>query len=150
MNEKVRFAFSGDDMFRQALREREPIPGSVGFVFSGQGLSSREVLYKYADALSRIDKAVVSRNIALMENATKLPLSRYIESRDESVLGGTHVVQAMVHGLHLAAIQLLEPHLSEKKNIHITAGHSAGEMAAMVAAGVLTPEDSVRLVAIRG
>ena len=131
-------------------REIEPIPGSMGFVFSGQGLSSRGALYEHATALSTINPSVVARNIGLMADASGLPLFKYIEDKDEYVLGGTHVVQAMIHGFHLAAIELLEPHLSALNHVRITAGHSAGEIAAMVAAEVISPEDSARVMAERG
>lgn len=97
------------------LREREPIPGSLGFVFSGQGLSSREIIYKHADALSKLNPWVVRKNIRLVADASGLPLSRYIQDRDESVLGQTDIVQAMIHGLHLATIELLTPYLSDPK-----------------------------------
>ncbi|MDO8658268.1 MAG: acyltransferase domain-containing protein [Candidatus Levybacteria bacterium] len=131
-------------------KETEPVPGSVGYVFSGQGLSPRRILYDHFDALFAINPSVVKRNIQLMEKASGLPLSEYIKKSDEPVLDGTHVVQAMVHTAHLTAIELLGTRLSDPKQFDRTAGHSGGEIAAFVASGVITPEDSAKLIAKRG
>ncbi|MCL5073783.1 MAG: acyltransferase domain-containing protein [Actinobacteria bacterium] len=131
-------------------RESEPIPGSIGYVFSGQGLSPRRILYDHIEALSKVNPSVVRQNIQLMEGVSGLPLSEYVRKSDESVLGGTHVVQAMVHATHLAAIELLGENLSDPKQVSKTAGHSGGEIAAFVAAGILSPRDSAWLMAQRG
>ncbi len=131
-------------------KEREPIPGSIGLVFSGQGLNSRKSLYEHISALWTVDAPVVATNIQLMEDVSGLPLSEYIADQNEFVLGRTDVVQTMIHGLHLSVIEMLKPILSDSKQIKKVAGHSAGEIAAMVASGVLTPEDSAVLMAKRG
>ena len=131
-------------------KETEPIPGSIGYIFSGQGFSPRSILYGHQEALSAINPLVVRRNIKLMEKASGLPLSEYIRKSDESVLGKTHVVQALVHALHLAAIELLEPYLSDLNQIAKIAGHSGGEIAGFVASGALSPKDSAKLIAKRG
>lgn len=128
----------------------EPIPESVGYVFSGQGLSSRTILYQHAYALFGINNLAVRRNMQLMEDACGLNLLDYINRRDESVLRRTDVVQVLIHGLHLAVIELLEPVLSDPKQVAKVAGHSAGEIAAFVASGALSPEDSAKAVAQRG
>lgn len=131
-------------------RETEPIPGSIGYVFSGQGLSPRSILYAHLDALSSISPSVVRRNVQLVEEASGLPLSEYIRKRNEQVLGGTDVVQAMVHATHLASIELLGTRLSDPKQVDKTAGHSGGEVAAFVASGIISPKDSAKLIAKRG
>src|SRR3989344_2401687 len=133
-----------------ATKEPEPTPRSIGFVFSGQGLPSRAAMHRHIDNLMSINPDVTRRNIGLMEEASEIPLSRYIVQRNETALGRTDVMQAMIHGAHLTAIELLQPMLSDPKQTRITAGHSAGEIAAQVAAGFLTPEDSARVIAERG
>lgn len=136
---------------RRAIREIEPIPGSVGITFSGQGVTRRSDVYSYHDQLSTIDAEVVRGNIALMEEASGLPLSKYVGDKDESVLGRTDVLQTIIHGLHLSAIDFLRPTLeNDAKQTKKVAGHSGGEIAAMVAAGVLDPRDSAEVVAKRG
>lgn len=128
---------------------QEPIPGSIGFVFSGQGLSSRRILYDHAAALFAINSSAVEKSMLLMQDVSGLPLFQYIEGGDEKVLGRTDVVQAVIHGLHLAVIDLLQPVFSDPKQIAKVAGHSAGEIAAFVASGVLSAEDSARVVVER-
>jgi len=58
---------------------------------------------------------------------------------------GTHFVQPAIYCASLAGFTRLgEP------QVELMAGHSLGEFAALAAAGVLSPEDGLRLVAERG
>jgi [acyl-carrier-protein] S-malonyltransferase len=67
--------------------------------------------------------------------------------RDEQALGTTDFVQPAILACDIAGFRVLE---AAGVPIVGTAGHSLGEFAALVAAGVLTLEDAVRIVVERG
>jgi hypothetical protein len=68
-------------------------------------------------------------------------------SRDEKGLGDTAVVQPALFACDLAAFRVLE---SEGVQFHMTAGHSLGEFAALVAAGALAFRPALEAVVERG
>jgi [acyl-carrier-protein] S-malonyltransferase len=67
--------------------------------------------------------------------------------RDEDALALTEVVQPAVFACDLAAWKVLE---AEGVECEVTAGHSLGEFAALVAAGVLDLAPALKTVIIRG
>jgi [acyl-carrier-protein] S-malonyltransferase len=67
--------------------------------------------------------------------------------REEQALGTTDFVQPAILACDVAGFRVLE---AAGVSIVGAAGHSLGEFAAMVAAGVLTLEDAVRIVVQRG
>lgn len=67
--------------------------------------------------------------------------------RDEAALATTEVAQPAVFACDVAAFAVLE---AEGASFGATAGHSLGEFAALVAAGVLELEPAMRLVVERG
>jgi [acyl-carrier-protein] S-malonyltransferase len=68
-------------------------------------------------------------------------------ARDEDALGTTEFVQPAILACDVAAFRVLE---ASGAAFSGTAGHSLGEFAALVAAGVLELEDALRIVAVRG
>jgi [acyl-carrier-protein] S-malonyltransferase len=68
-------------------------------------------------------------------------------SRDEEALSTTEFVQPAILACDVAAFRVLE---ASGVGFSGTAGHSLGEFAALVAAGVLELEDALRIVAVRG
>jgi [acyl-carrier-protein] S-malonyltransferase len=69
------------------------------------------------------------------------------EMRDQEALEGTDVAQVAILACDVAAFRVLEADGVEPVGV---AGHSLGEFAALVAAGVLDLESAVRIVAVRG
>jgi [acyl-carrier-protein] S-malonyltransferase len=63
----------------------------------------------------------------------------------EHVGEGTHMAQPAIYCASLAGWSLVDP-----DDVSCMAGHSLGEFSALVAAGVLTERDGLRLVALRG
>jgi [acyl-carrier-protein] S-malonyltransferase len=68
-------------------------------------------------------------------------------ARDEAALATTAFVQPAILACDVAAYGVLE---ASGAAFSGTAGHSLGEFAALVAAGVLELEDALRIVAVRG
>jgi [acyl-carrier-protein] S-malonyltransferase len=68
-------------------------------------------------------------------------------SRDEDALATTEFVQPAILACDVAALRVLEAGGAAFSG---AAGHSLGEFAALVAAGVLELEDALRIVAVRG
>jgi [acyl-carrier-protein] S-malonyltransferase len=68
-------------------------------------------------------------------------------SRDESALATTAFAQPALLAVDVAAFRTLE---AEGLTFEGAAGHSLGEFAALVAAGVLELADAMRIVALRG
>jgi [acyl-carrier-protein] S-malonyltransferase len=68
-------------------------------------------------------------------------------SRDESALATTAFAQSALLAVDVAAFRTLE---AEGLTFEGAAGHSLGEFAALVAAGVLELADAMRIVALRG
>ena len=63
----------------------------------------------------------------------------------ERIEEGTHFAQPAIYCASLAGWSLVDP-----DEVSCMAGHSLGEFSALVAAGVLTERDGLRLVALRG
>jgi malonyl CoA-acyl carrier protein transacylase len=63
----------------------------------------------------------------------------------ERIEEGTHFAQPAIYCASLAGWSLIDP-----DEVSCMAGHSLGEFSALVAAGVLTERDGLRLVALRG
>lgn len=85
---------------------------------------------------------------SVLERATAAIGRDVVEgSRDEDALGTTEFVQPAILACDVAAYRVLEANGAAFSG---TAGHSLGEFAALVAAGVLELEDALRIVAVRG
>jgi [acyl-carrier-protein] S-malonyltransferase len=85
---------------------------------------------------------------AVFERATAAIGRDLVEgARDEDALGTTEFVQPAILACDVAAFRVLE---ASGAAFSGTTGHSLGEFAALVAAGVLELEDALRIVAVRG
>src|SRR5262245_47845212 len=85
---------------------------------------------------------------SVLERATAAIGRDVVEgARDEEALGTTEFVQPAILACDVAAFRVLE---ASGVTFSGTAGHSLGEFAALVAAGVLELEDALRIVAVRG
>jgi [acyl-carrier-protein] S-malonyltransferase len=115
----------------------------IAFVFPGQGSQSlgmgKEILEKYPEYKKYLDKA--SETIAVN-------LESIIFGNDEKTLTLTENAQPSL--LTISYIMYL--YAVEKLNIipDVVAGHSLGEWTALAAAEVISFEDAVKLVRLRG
>jgi len=113
------------------------MPSNVAFLFPGQG--------RIPEALpSRSDQ--VSHLLDLAHNAG-LPLESWIESGETDRLAQTDAAQPALLLDSISKAQLL---CDVGWNPTCVAGHSLGEYAALVSAGVLTDDDAMRAVIERG
>jgi [acyl-carrier-protein] S-malonyltransferase len=85
--------------------------------------------------------------LALADRLTGLPISEFVERGPLERLSDTDIAQPAVLAVSLAALAVLRGELDIA--FDAVAGHSLGEFAAYVAAGVLEPEAALRLVHVR-
>jgi [acyl-carrier-protein] S-malonyltransferase len=115
----------------------------LAIVFPGQG--SQEV----GMAMDFVRHSPLARSVLQeADDATELPLSRWIEEGPDEVLQRTEITQPAILAASIAIYRVLEPQLPAQPAYF--AGHSLGEYTALVAAGALELADAVRLVRRRG
>jgi [acyl-carrier-protein] S-malonyltransferase len=83
----------------------------------------------------------------LDDSSSAMGLDLVARARDEDALAATDFVQPALLALDVAAFRVLE---AEGMSFAGAAGHSLGEFAALVAAGVLTLPEALSVVAVRG
>jgi amino acid adenylation domain-containing protein/non-ribosomal peptide synthase protein (TIGR01720 family) len=118
--------------------------GGLAFLFTGQGAhyaGMGRALY----ASEPTFRAAFDRCAAVVGDALGKPLVDLLE--DGAALSGTGVAQPVIFALQVA---LTETWASWGVRPDAVAGHSIGEFAAAVAAGVIEPEDALKLVLERG
>ncbi len=120
---------------------------SFALLFSGQGSQcfgmGRDVAENSREAMELWKKAERLTNTDLR--------ALYWESHDEQVMADTRHLQAALTVVEISLWQTLAPRL-ERRNAfaQCAAGHSLGEYAALVAAGALSADAVLELVALRG
>lgn len=114
-------------------------------VFPGQGSQSvgmgRELYESFPSSRAVFEEA---------DNALSEHLTRLIFEGDEAELTLTKNSQPAIMTVSIAALRALTDELGANLSPVCTAGHSLGEYTALVASGVLSFRDAVRLVRERG
>jgi [acyl-carrier-protein] S-malonyltransferase len=117
------------------------------FIFPGQGSQTVGMGKALAEAF-----AAAREVFEEVDDALNQRLSRLMWDGPESELTLTENTQPAVMAASLAAFRVLEKGagLQLAKHARLVAGHSAGEYAALCAAGAFTLSDTARLLRIRG
>lgn len=120
-----------------------PAPADTpAFVFPGQGSQyagmGRDLTW------CESERAAV---VGLAEEITGRPVHEWMTRADTATIADPAIAQLIVH---VHSLVLLERLRVNGTDCAVTAGHSLGEYTAMVAAGMLTSADSLRIVAARG
>ncbi|WP_173390857.1 ACP S-malonyltransferase [Actinomadura litoris] len=133
-----------------AASEAGPAPAGTGApppvmaMFPGQG-SQRAGM---AAHLVRDHPRTAGRVMAEADEALGLPLTRLCTTGETAELGRTEITQPAILATSLAVLEVLRAEAGFTPSA--VAGHSLGEYAALVAAGVLGRADALRLVRVRG
>ncbi len=115
----------------------------LAVVFPGQGAQEIGMAMEFVRAFPEA-RAVFEE----VDQATGLPLSRWIERGPAEVLQRTEIAQPAILAASLAIYRVLEPRIEGR--IAYLAGHSLGEYSALVVAGALGLGDAACLVRRRG
>lgn len=125
-------------------------PPRVGFIFTGQGAQwsamGKDLLHRYPLA-----REVVSKLEAALQELPKPPswslLEELTQKRDTEHLRRPEISQPLTTALQLVQLRLLLDW-----GVHPTGvvGHSSGEIAAAVAAGLISEEEAIKVAYLRG
>jgi [acyl-carrier-protein] S-malonyltransferase len=117
--------------------------GELGFLYPGQG--SQKI--GMGAELLESEPELLTQYLAQAEDAAGLPIREYALEGPMEALTRTDVAQPALFSVSLA---LTDAARARGLQPAFVAGHSLGEYTAATAAGALTVEDGIKLVALRG
>ncbi|MAA78234.1 MAG: hypothetical protein CL916_03165 [Deltaproteobacteria bacterium] len=133
--------------------DRRKPAGKVAFLFTGQGSQYLDMGKELCDLFPIVKKTFDQAN-TFLEGQLDKPFIDYIYSDPSlssqeqfSMLSDTKIAQPATLCMDIALFRLLKEHGIEPDMV---AGHSLGEYAAAVAAGVMSFEDALISVTVRG
>ena len=137
-------------------KEGAAAAGDMCFLFPGQGSQQINMLRDLVTGLPKLH-GLFERADALLAEHLPQALSKFIyplpvfsdeeRARQQSALSATRIAQPALGVVELAAFELLQ---GFGVRPDFVAGHSYGEYVALCAAGVITPDELIRLSDIRG
>jgi [acyl-carrier-protein] S-malonyltransferase len=134
---------------RAAAAEDEELMGTVAFAFPGQGSQSVGMGESLASAYPVAAETLAVADAALREPITALAFRGPAEDLDR-----TQNAQPALLATSIAYLRALQAALAAEGRATLQpayfAGHSMGQYSAMVAAGVISLDDGIRLVRERG
>ncbi|MBN2177605.1 MAG: ACP S-malonyltransferase [Demequinaceae bacterium] len=116
----------------------------LAIVCPGQGAQSPGMLSPW------LELPFVTRRLRALSEAAGVDLIRHGTTSDADTIRDTAVAQPLLVATALATARELLGDLPAHATPGLTAGHSVGEFAAAALAGVLTDEEALHLVAVRG
>jgi acyl transferase domain-containing protein/NAD(P)-dependent dehydrogenase (short-subunit alcohol dehydrogenase family)/acyl carrier protein len=140
------FAGGGDPGPAAAAGHAARTAPRVAFLFSGQG-AQRAGAGAELYANEPVFRAAIDRFARVFERLRERPLTEVLFGGDEALLLRTDYTQPALFALQMALVELWR---SAGVVPAAVLGHSVGEIAAAAAAGVMSPEDGLRLCAARG
>src|SRR3989338_1301114 len=114
----------------------------IGFLFSGQGSQAVGMGKAFYDAMPAVRELFDAA-----ETALSMPIKKFLFEGPEETLTRTDITQPAIALVSLAALRVARDRGIEA---HAACGHSLGEYAALVSAGVMEELDALRVVARRG
>jgi acyl transferase domain-containing protein/NADPH:quinone reductase-like Zn-dependent oxidoreductase len=130
--------------------KKNPETPRIGFVFTGQGAQWSQMgkgivgLFPQAESvLARLDNALQS----LPHPPSWSLRAELVETRSPEHLRLPEFSQPLVTALQLVMLDVLQSWGIAAQSV---VGHSSGEIAAACAAGLLTPEDAIKIAFFRG
>ncbi|KAK5631716.1 hypothetical protein RRF57_007430 [Xylaria bambusicola] len=146
------YVISNTSSFREAdvvVGKSQSTP-RIGYIFTGQGaqwpLMGRNLINQYPAAketVLKLDRALQS----LSDPPSWSLMTELIEPRSAEHLRQPEFSQPLVTGLQLAILSVLKSWGLEPSAV---IGHSSGEIASAAAAGLITPENAIKVAYLRG
>ncbi|KAK8135399.1 PKSKA1 [Apiospora sp. TS-2023a] len=132
------------------LGKKKAQPPRVAFIFTGQGAQWSQMGRDLIESFP-LAKATIQKLDAALQTLPHPPqwslINELCEARDGAVLRLPEFSQPLVTALQIAQLAVLSDWGISATRV---LGHSSGEIAAAVAAGLLRPEEAIKIAYLRG
>ncbi|WP_342379791.1 amino acid adenylation domain-containing protein [Myxococcus stipitatus] len=137
------------ESWEEPAAKQEATPPGALWLFTGQGSLTPGVARGLYES-NAVFRAALDRYAAVLESKVEVPLLKLLVSDEKDV--ARWVTETRYQQPALVALQLAQVEMWRARGVRPEAvlGHSVGEFAAAVVAGVMTPEEALELAALRG